>query len=120
MTAMTPTDLKVSRRTPAPAAKMTMTDFAALLTLSGLSQPEAAAYLGVKLQQVKDMASGRRSTPPGVISEMISLINEQERAASARMHGAAPIRLPPGAERACRGRLLVMAEMIVCGPGRGT
>jgi hypothetical protein len=59
-----------------------MTPFAALLKLAGLSHREAGVFLGIREQQCKDMASGRRRTPPGVIVELSGLIRRQEAAAT--------------------------------------
>ncbi|MBU3890103.1 hypothetical protein [Methylosinus sp. KRF6] len=58
-----------------------MTPFTALAKLAGLSHKEAAEFHGVREQQCKDMSSGRRSTPPGIIAELLQLIGRQEAAA---------------------------------------
>jgi len=87
------------------------TDFAALLALSGMSQGDAAAALGVKLQSVKDMAAGRKRCPHGVLAEMIAIVQAQEAAAQAWLQGAEAAPLPDGAEAAAHGRYLVNLGM---------
>jgi hypothetical protein len=59
-----------------------MTPFATLVKLAGLSHREASEFLGIREQQCKDMASGRRRTPSGVIIELSGLIRRQEAAAA--------------------------------------
>lgn len=58
-----------------------MTPFAALLSLSGLSQREAATLLDISPSSVDKMARGVRSTPDGAIRDLASLIGQQEAAA---------------------------------------
>lgn len=58
-----------------------MTPFGLLLKLSGLSQSEAAAFLGVSESQVNKMSNGARSAPPGIIDEIQDLIAKQQLAA---------------------------------------
>lgn len=55
-----------------------MTPIFALLTLSGLSQREAAAFLGVTLSSVDKMSRGIRGAPDGVIRDLSRLIQTQE------------------------------------------
>lgn len=62
-----------------------------LLTLSGLSQREAAEMHGVRLDTLKSWGAGRNPVPPGVIAEIKGLIRRQRRAADellAMMGGA--------------------------------
>lgn len=65
--------------------------------LCGLSQREAAAFLGVSPSAVDKMGRSVRSTPPGVMAELRGLHRQQRRAATAiirqwseavRLHGA--------------------------------
>lgn len=58
-----------------------MTPFALLISLCGLSQREAAEFLDVSASSVDKMSRGTRTTPPGVIDEMRTLIEKQEIAA---------------------------------------
>jgi transcriptional regulator with XRE-family HTH domain len=59
-----------------------MTPLTLLLSLSGLSQREAAEFLSVSASSVDKMSRGTRSTPPGIIDEMKLLIAAQDRAAA--------------------------------------
>lgn len=59
-----------------------MTPFSALLSLSGLSQREAATFLGVANVTVDKWASGKRSPAPAVLMQMSDLIRAQDRAAA--------------------------------------
>lgn len=59
-----------------------MTTFGLLLTLSGLSQREAATFLDISLSMIEKMARGTRSAPESVIGEMQRLIERQENAAA--------------------------------------
>ena len=58
-----------------------MTLFGLLLTLSGLSQREAAAFLRLSATSIDKMSRGTRATPGGVIVEMRALIARQQAAA---------------------------------------
>lgn len=58
-----------------------MTPFRLILNSSGLSIREAAVYLNVSHNTAESWAGGRRSVPAGVMAEMFSLIDRQERAA---------------------------------------
>lgn len=54
-----------------------MTPFALLLQASGLSQREAAAFLGISPAMIDKMSRGTRATPAGVMEEMRALIARQ-------------------------------------------
>lgn len=58
-----------------------MNTYALLLALSGLSNGEAAAFHRVALQSVKNWTKGRDDTPPGILTEIRALIEQQERMA---------------------------------------
>ena len=58
-----------------------MTPFGLLLTLSGLSQREAAAFLRLSPTSIDKMSRGHRAAPPGVLAEMCALIARQQAAA---------------------------------------
>lgn len=58
-----------------------MTPFSILMSLAGLSQREAAAFLKVSSSSVDKMARGARSAPDGVIDDLRDLIDQQEDAA---------------------------------------
>ena len=58
-----------------------MTEFGLLLTLSGLSQREAAAFLRLSPASIDKMSRGHRATPPGIVAEMRGLIARQQAAA---------------------------------------
>jgi hypothetical protein len=98
-----------------------MTPFAALARLGGLSLREAADVLRVREQQAKDMASGRRPTPPGVIAELLDLIRSQEVAAvrALAQAGAITLHVPADDEEArrlgwpCVGAWGAMAARVV-------
>jgi|SRR5690606_32862508 len=58
-----------------------MTPFALLLSLSGLSQREAADFLAVSASSVDKWTRGVRDAPRGALAEMRDLIRKQVRAA---------------------------------------
>ena len=58
-----------------------MTLFSAILRRLGLSQAEAADYLGSRLDTVKAWSSGRNNVPAGVMAELWTLADKQEAAA---------------------------------------
>lgn len=58
-----------------------MSTFNTLLTASGLSQREAATYLDVNYNRVRDWVIGRYNPPAGVMDELRSLVRRQLRAA---------------------------------------
>lgn len=62
-----------------------MTPYRLLLSLSGLSQAEAADFHGVRLDTVKSWSAGRNRAPEGAISEVRDLIAKQARAADAAL-----------------------------------
>lgn len=66
-----------------------MTTYNTLLTATGLSLREAAAFHDVRLDTVKSWSVGRNSTPEGVLSELRQLLVMQLKAAEA---GATQIR----------------------------
>jgi hypothetical protein len=59
-----------------------MTPIALLIDRCGLSQREAAAALGVRIDTVKSWAAGRNPTPAGVITQLRELYCQIERAAA--------------------------------------
>lgn len=96
-----------------------VTPFGALLAASGLSQSEAADYLDVRLSQIKDMAVGRRPTPPGVIAEMSNLVedlrHEVDRLIAEGRTSAAELSrcpYPAGAQLALYGHVLARLQAI--------
>lgn len=62
-----------------------MNTYALLLALSGLSNGEAAAFHAARLDSVKRWANGRDEAPSGVVEELRSLIDRQERMAEAML-----------------------------------
>jgi len=66
-----------------------MTIYNTLLAASGLSQREAAAYLDVNYNRVRDWTIGRYNPPAGVVDELLELVRRQSQAAQA---GAAQIK----------------------------
>ncbi|ADZ70120.1 hypothetical protein [Polymorphum gilvum] len=58
-----------------------MTPFTLLLQLSGLSQREAADFLGASPSSVDKWARGARTAPDGVLDELRDLIDRQVEAA---------------------------------------
>lgn len=58
------------------------TAYALLLDRCGLSQREAAAFHGVRLDTVKSWSSGRNRAPAGAIEELRALYARIERAAT--------------------------------------
>lgn len=58
-----------------------MTTFASVIRLCGLSQREAADFLGVRLDTVTAWSSGRRPVPPGVWDMLADLWRRIEDAA---------------------------------------
>lgn len=58
-----------------------MTPFAALQSVSGLSNREAAAYLTVSERTIEDWRTGRKRPAPGPLAEMAALIDRQASAA---------------------------------------
>jgi hypothetical protein len=60
-----------------------MTFFAALIRRLGLSQSEAAAFLGVRLDTVKSWSAGRNGVPPGVFETLHALAVHQREASKA-------------------------------------
>jgi hypothetical protein len=63
-----------------------------LRRLAGLSQAEAAALHGVRLDTMKSWCGGRREAPPGVLDEIRTLIARQAAAAeqALALFGGAP------------------------------
>ncbi|MEN2980844.1 hypothetical protein P7L78_21875 [Tistrella bauzanensis] len=61
---------------------MSTTTFGALLRATGLSQVEAAALYGVRIDTVKSWYSGRRRAPPDIIGDLAGLVARMDRAAS--------------------------------------
>ena len=59
-----------------------MTPFALMLNICGLSQREAAAFLGVRHDTVKSWGAGRNTAPAPVIKELSGLHVRQRRAAA--------------------------------------
>lgn len=68
-----------------------MTPTSALLALAGLSQADAADYLGIRVDTVKSWARSRNPTTPrpGVTAELLELIHGQEAAADQVLADAA-------------------------------
>jgi len=69
------------------------TAYALLLDRCGLSQREAAAIHGVRLDTVKSWSAGRNPTPAGAVEELRALYARIERAAGealALIEGAPP------------------------------
>lgn len=60
-----------------------MTLFSAILENLGLSQSEAAEYLGVRLDTVKSWSSGRNRVRQTVLAELHALAEKQQSAADA-------------------------------------
>lgn len=60
-----------------------MTFFAALIRRLGLSQSEAATFLGVRPDTVKSWSAGRNGVPDGVWDQLHALAVTQARAAQA-------------------------------------
>lgn len=58
-----------------------MTLFSQLLAACGLSQTEAAAFLGVRIDSLKSWSSGRREAPAGVWGALWDLAEKQQKAA---------------------------------------
>ena len=59
-----------------------MTPYALLQKLSGLSNSEAAEFHGVRMDTVKRWSNGRDTPPDGVLDELRSLIQTQDKAAA--------------------------------------
>ncbi len=64
--------------------------FAAILQGLGLSQSEAAAYLGVRLDTVKSWSAGRNGVPAGVWAQLHGLVVVQDNAAGELASAAKP------------------------------
>jgi transcriptional regulator with XRE-family HTH domain len=60
-----------------------MTFFAALIRRLGLTQPEAAHYLGVSLGSVDAWCRGRRNVPPDIYATLHGLAIQQLKASKA-------------------------------------
>ncbi|TKD17940.1 hypothetical protein FBT96_12410 [Rhodobacter capsulatus] len=60
---------------------MMRTTFAAAIAICGLSQQEAADYLGVRIDTVKSWSSGRNPPPDGVWGMLADLYRRVENAA---------------------------------------
>ena len=60
----------------------TLTMFASLLQGVGLSQREAAAFLGVQIKTLGHWCSGHRKVPPGACDELLGLACREERGAA--------------------------------------
>jgi hypothetical protein len=58
-----------------------MTPYKLLLDLAGLSQREAAAFHGVRIDTVKSWSVGRNNAPSGALDELAVLIDRQIQAA---------------------------------------
>lgn len=58
-----------------------MTTFKAAMSICGLSQAEAAEFLGVSIQSVKDWSRGKAAPPPGVWQMLADLYRRIEDAA---------------------------------------
>lgn len=54
-----------------------MTTIASILARLGLSQSDAAAALGVRLDTVKSWSSGRRRVPPRIWPEIAALAHQR-------------------------------------------
>lgn len=77
-----------------------MTPFSALLGICGLSQDEAAAFLGVRRSSVAHWMTGRRQCPPGAVREIHALAAAQMAAAQRQARAITDIiaAAPPGLE----------------------
>lgn len=64
-----------------------MTLFNSLRELCGLTQPECADYLGVRVDSVSSWCTGRRNIPDGVVQKMVGLWNRMEDEASRIVDG---------------------------------
>jgi hypothetical protein len=73
-----------------------MTPYRLLLSRVGLSQADAAALHGVRLDTVKSWCAGRNPAPAGVIADLRALYAFQRRAADEALALAA--KAPDGAE----------------------
>lgn len=73
-----------------------MTPYRLLLSRVGLSQADAAAMHGVRLDTVKSWCASRNRAPAGVIAELRALHSKQRRAAAEGIALAGKV--PPGAE----------------------
>lgn len=62
-----------------------MTPLKLLMSACGLSQREAAAFLGLAPVSIDKMSSGKRSTPPGAIAELRGLYKRIVEAADAML-----------------------------------
>ena len=58
-----------------------LTLYSLLISVSGLSQKEAARFHGVRPDTVKSWSAGRNAAPEGALSEIKNLIRLQRRAA---------------------------------------
>jgi len=56
----------------------TLLSFGALRAATGLSQQEAADFLAVRLDTVKQWSSGRRSAPVAIVDRLRDLLRRQE------------------------------------------
>jgi hypothetical protein len=73
-----------------------MTPYRLLLSRVGLSQADAAALHGVRLDTVKSWCAGRNPAPAGVVGDLRALYAFQRRSADEAVALAA--KAPPGAE----------------------
>lgn len=97
-----------------------MSAFCALAKLAGLSHREAAVYLNASVHAVKSWSCGRNSCPDDVISELIALIQRQERVAReiAKANGQS-VNLPIANDDTrhfgwpCRGAYQAMAARVI-------
>lgn len=62
-----------------------MTLYAAALRLLGLSQAEAAAFHGVRLDTIKSWSAGRNRVPPGAWAELRALYGRMQAAVDAAL-----------------------------------
>ena len=103
-----------------------MSTFKSALSVCGLSQRQAAEYLGVSIQSVKHWSSGRTQPPGGVWEALADLLERVQDAAdhaadSMAVDGIDPRAwgnieadigddpLPPGADSAAGAMALLMA-----------
>lgn len=117
-----------------------MTAFYCLMTACGLSNQEAADFLGVSLGSIEGWKSGRRNAPDGVFSEMRTLwrsmmsaaqmaaetieqsgVEETEIGLASDDHEAEHLGLPcVGAHRALLGMIIAMTDVRIAIVPRGS
>lgn len=102
---------------------MSATLYALLASRCGLSQREAADWLGVRIDTVKSWACGRNRAPQGVIDELRRLHAQIERAADESLkviaaHPDTPVKIgvvADDAEAQALGYPCVGVHRAVCG-----